>query len=170
MRNLLLGFVLAFISTTVYAQTQQAYVAPGDLRTFLDYNLGADTSLPPKVPSMGLKGDKYQWGRIAKVTSSTDFNATPPTDNALSDTFKTVNDPCPSGYRIPTAKEWQGVIDNNSIQWVGDFIEDGTNMYNRHTSGILINNSMFLPAAGVNNYGSGNLYSNNVLSDNDLGK
>lgn len=161
MTRLFLGFVLAFISTTFYAQTQQAYVAPGDLRTFLDYNLGADTSLPSTTPSLGIKGDKYQWGIPTKISSSTDWSAAPAPDTALSDVTKTANDPCPTGYRLPTGSEWQGLIANNSIQWVGNFYEDGWGVYNRHTSGLLINNSLFLPAAGSINVG-GTIASNNA--------
>lgn len=161
MKNLFLGCVLALISTLVNSQTQQAYVAPGDLRTFLDYNLGADTSLPSNIPSSGIKGDKYQWGVTAKIDNSTDWSASPATDAALSDAVKTANDPCPTGYRLPTGAEWQGVIANNSVQWVGNFYEDGWGSYNRHTSGLLINNSLFLPSAGSINVG-GEVASNNA--------
>ena len=160
MKNLFLGLVLTFISTVAYSQTQQAYVAPGDLRTFLDYNIGADTSLPAATPSLGIKGDKFQWGVLNKVDTSTDWNTSAP-DTALSDSNKTSNDPCPSGYRIPTGAEWSGVIANNPVQWIGNFYEDGYGVYNRHTSGILINNSLFLPAAGAVNVG-GTIASNNA--------
>jgi len=136
-------------------------VAPGDLRTFLDYNIGADNSLSSTTPSLGIKGDKYQWGLPNKIDNSTNWNATPAPDSALSDVTKTVNDPCPSGYRIPTALEWKGIIANNSVQWIGNFYEDGWGVYNRHTSGILINNSLFLPAAGSQNVG-GTIASNNA--------
>lgn len=158
MRNLILSMLL-FTVTFINAQNTQAYVAPGDLRTFLDYNLGADTSLSATTPSLGIKGDKYQYGKITPVDASSWTSPISP-DGAWSVT-KTATDPCPSGYRVPTAAEWQGVIDNNTIQWVGDFIEDGTNVYNRHSSGLLINNSMFLPAAGTNVY-YGNLFGNNA--------
>jgi uncharacterized protein (TIGR02145 family) len=161
MKKVILGFTLTLISVLGFSQTTKAYVAPGDLRTFLDYNLGANTSLSPTTPSMGIKGDKYQWGKNTPVNSSSWGSAFAP-DNALSDSGKTANDPCPSGYRIPTSTEWQGVIDNNTVQWIGDFIEDGSNVYNRHGSGLLFNNSLFLPAAGSNYYITGALWSNNA--------
>ncbi|GEN74071.1 T9SS type A sorting domain-containing protein [Chryseobacterium lathyri] len=161
MKRLLLGFTLALINVSVFSQTSQAYVAPGELRTFLDYNLGADTSLNSTVPAQGIKGAKYQWGKNTPVNSAS-WGSTSAIDSSWSDSGKTLNDPCPDGYRVPTSAEWQGVIDNNSVQWVGDFVEDGTNMYTRHGSGILINNSLFLPAAGSNYYVNGNLFSNNA--------
>lgn len=155
-KYLLLSALMPMMSI---AQTSEAYVAPGDLRTFLDYNIGADTSLPSSTPSLGIKGDKFQWGLPNKVDNLTNWNLPPAPDTALSDINKTANDPCPDGYRIPTASEWQGVISNNAVQWIGDFYEEGST-YNRHTSGLLVNNSLFLPAAG-NQVVGGALYSNN---------
>lgn len=95
MKNLFLGLMLSLISIAGISQTQQAYVTSGDLRTFLDYNIGADNSLPSTTPSLGIKGDKYQWGLPNKIDNSTNWNAAPSPDTALSDVTKTANDPCP---------------------------------------------------------------------------
>ncbi|MEA1848937.1 T9SS type A sorting domain-containing protein [Chryseobacterium sp. MHB01] len=157
-----LFFLLAImLSDVTNAQTSKAYVAPGDLRTFLDYNLGADKSLPATTPSLGIKGVRYQWGKSDPVSFAS-WGSPYATDNSWTDLAKSISDPCPSGYRVPTAAEWQGVIENNSIQWVGDFVEESTNQYTRHSSGLLINNSLFLPAAGINNHVNGGIFSNNA--------
>jgi uncharacterized protein (TIGR02145 family) len=88
-------------------------------------------------------GDYYQWGRKSdgheKTTSSTiwgpitifDANGQPtgvnaghyilttddwrsPKSDILWGKPKTVNDPCPSGWRVPTDAEWQSVINENT--------------------------------------------------------
>ncbi|MCT3914434.1 hypothetical protein HZQ04_00005, partial [Elizabethkingia anophelis] len=74
-----------------------------------------------------------------------------------SDTSKTVNDPCPAGYRVPTAAQWQAVINNNQIGRVGTWTNSATN----YTSGLNIggngNSTLFLPAAGSRVFTDGTL-------------
>ena len=92
-------------------------------------------------------GDLYQWGRMAdgheKRTSPTiagpvsalDANGQPtgaaignfitlldgdwrtPQDDNLWKKPKTVQDPCPAGWRVPTEAEWGAVLDNNTWTW-----------------------------------------------------
>jgi hypothetical protein len=60
MKQFLLAiFVIA--TTTATAQTSTAYVEPGQLRTFLDYNMEASVMTNSLTPSNGLHGGKYQW-------------------------------------------------------------------------------------------------------------
>ncbi|MDV3576187.1 hypothetical protein CMU59_17605, partial [Elizabethkingia anophelis] len=74
------------------------------------------------------------------------------------DTSKTVKDPCPAGYRVPTAAQWQAVINNNQIGRVGTWTNSNTN----YTSGLNIggngNSTLFLPAAGSRYDADGALY------------
>ncbi len=99
-------------------------------RVWMDRNLGA-TQAATSLTDATAYGDLYQWGRVkdghqSRTSSGTsetvttgdpghgDFilggswTTTPP--NALWPTG--LNDPCPTGYRIPTETEFQTEIDN----------------------------------------------------------
>lgn len=166
MKKFILGLVLAFISTFSLAQTSTAYIAPGELRTFLDYNLGADNVSDPLVPSQGLHGAKYKWGNITPLYTAAQDQANAGYINpwewsiqpsgAWSDTSKGYNDPCPDGYRVPTIEEWKGVIANNVQAFVGPYIS-GPGMSANYASGLTIGSNMFLPAAGKRYWDNGYL-------------
>jgi len=127
---------------TVHLAKCGAYVAPGDFREFMCWNLGADQSLNPFIPAAGLNGDYYQWGykypsatydvvngdiklgtpdapdvdiHTSSVWSTTiDANAYygTGTDKEVS-TVKSTTDPCPDGFRVPNQDEWTGVINSS---------------------------------------------------------
>lgn len=139
-----------------------AYTAPGVWKQFRCYNVGvtaANLNLDPLTPVQGIFGDYYQWGRITTAATATD-PATPagaitnwdPSNvsnrswnGGTEDTpAKTLNDPCPEGYRVPTNTEWQGVIANNVRSSVGTWVDDPTNF----STGTKFGNSLFLPATG----------------------
>jgi uncharacterized protein (TIGR02145 family) len=154
----------AKISATVY-------------KDFLCHNLGANTSLDPHIPVVGLQGASIQWGRRGPNTtgdSSVDWQtagntanfATAPTDvnanaNAISGwsttaaangswaATKTANDPCPTGYQVPTSAQWAGVNSNNIASRTGTFTNGNTQYgsalhYGPNASSKLLT----LPAAG----------------------
>jgi uncharacterized protein (TIGR02145 family) len=143
-----------------------AFVASGVWKAFMCHNLGADQSADPFTPSWRLNGDYYQWGRATVAAagptgpSSTEANAgdiagwntTEAPNGAWSDAIKTVNDPCPTGFRVPTKAQWGAVIntDLNPTQ-----IRLGTWSYNSNTnysSGLRVgagSSSLYLPAAGA---------------------
>ncbi|WP_122635855.1 fibrobacter succinogenes major paralogous domain-containing protein [Chryseobacterium nematophagum] len=137
----------------------------GNNKAWMLYNLGADTSLDPHVVVKGIHGDYYQWGRkdpVATVnTPSTGiigWNTIPAFDtswNSGSDQvpIKTLNDPCPAGFRVPAYLEINKLINNNNVSRAGTFSESEANF----GSAIIYScgaNKLTFPAAG---YRSGQL-------------
>jgi uncharacterized protein (TIGR02145 family) len=121
------------------------------------HNLGADESLDPFTPARGLNGSYYQWNRKASVASVytgegaiSGWNTMNPTGT----TWETANNPCPSGYRVPTLDEWNGVVDaslNPQIKVGTDWMDSSTNF----TTGRMFGNALYLPAAGSRDSGNG---------------
>jgi uncharacterized protein (TIGR02145 family) len=102
-----------------------AFVAAGVWKEFMCHNLGADTALNPNIPVQGIHGNYYQWGNSAVVANAytpngniTGYSTVTAADGALNDTTKTSNDPCPSGYRIPTIAQWNYIASSPTINFV----------------------------------------------------
>lgn len=142
-----------------------AYTATGVWREFMCQNLGADMSADPFTPSAIIHGAKYQWGAQTGETgryysqaedqanSGTISNwIAPVTDLAWQDGVKTAKDPCPSGYRVPTASEWN-LIGNATLN-PRSVLGTWTNSPANYSSGMKVGNNLFLPAAGAR-YGTG---------------
>ncbi|MDV3861088.1 hypothetical protein CMT56_15070 [Elizabethkingia anophelis] len=144
---------------------------PANYKEFMCQNLGATEGIDPFSPEAGNHGAKYQWGANTNetgryISQSTDqnnsgaisgWNATAKPNGSWSDTSKTANDPCPSGYRVPTRAQWQAVISNNNIERVGSWANDGnytTALYFRNPSN---ERTLMLPAAGYRSYTVGTL-------------
>ncbi|MCT4288145.1 hypothetical protein HZP25_15680 [Elizabethkingia anophelis] len=147
-----------------------AYIAPGVWKDFMCHNLGADTSANPFIPSAAIHGAKYQWGaqtgEVGRYVSQADdqansgnitgWNGTSLPKGTWSDTSKTLQDPCPAGYRVPTAAEWQGVTQNNPIVRIGTtpWTANPTNYGNMIKAG----NGLALPIPGARYYTSNTGY------------
>ncbi|MHA7610108.1 FISUMP domain-containing protein [Elizabethkingia meningoseptica] len=141
-----------------------AYLGPDNTlwKDFMCQNLGATDGIDPFSPQSGNHGAKYQWGAktgeagryISQASDQSNsgsisgWNSTPKPDGSWSDTGKTANDPCPSGYRVPTRAQWQAVIDNNNVERVGSWTNNGnyiSALYFRTPSNV---RTLMLPATG----------------------
>jgi uncharacterized protein (TIGR02145 family) len=120
---------------------------PATGRTWMDRNLGASRAATSSTDAQAY-GDLYQWGRgadghqcrnsaITSTLSSTDqpgnssfiltqntpFDWRNPQNNNFWQGVNGVNNPCPSGYRLPTETE----LNNERLSWVQSPISSSNN-------------------------------------------
>jgi uncharacterized protein (TIGR02145 family) len=181
--------VTVTVNATPLPGTCGAYVAPGVWKEFDCYNLaaiGKTTNDDPFTPSWRLIGGYWQWGRKGPSSSqwydtNTEHFAHGPTgeesgdansgeisswnddyapDGAWSDSEKTANDPCPTGYRVPTIDEWDDVLANSDKEYVGSSWSSSATNYD---TGLKLGESLFLPAAGYRRYRRGALTNRGLL-------
>lgn len=160
-----------------------AYVSAGVWKEFSCYNLGAaNTSADPFTPSWEIIGGYWQWGIAAQAapgptgtggstpndglpgtwtpTGST-WNTTAATNGAWVDTnpmtASPADNPCPSGFRIPSKTQWEGVKDNT----LNPQSNEGSNWTagaTNYTTGKNFGPGLFLPAAGLRDGSTGTLF------------
>ncbi len=145
-------------------------------RNFMCHNLGAaNTSADPFTPSWEINGGYWQWGRKEQAVAGpsgpgpdqaneaavSGWNTNYASNGSWSDFSKTANDPCPAGHRVPTKAYWDGIFANNSFNSIGTWSFSSTN----YSSGIMLGNELFLPAAGYREYSSGELISRGYYGD-----
>jgi uncharacterized protein (TIGR02145 family) len=144
-----------------------AYVSAGVYKVFSCFNLGAtDTTVDPNIPIQGIHGNYYQWGSNTVVaTASTSagaisgWNTTAAANGAWLDASKTANDPCPTGFRVPTNAQWSGVLNAalNTITRTGSWSNSETNFTTAISFGTSTVKTLTLPAAGFRSYYDGTL-------------
>jgi uncharacterized protein (TIGR02145 family) len=159
----------------------RAKVSATVYKDFLCHNLAsANTSAPPFTPSWEIIGGYWQWGYKGPdpsqwLNTNTANFAHGPTNSesggansswisqwgftdapngSWSDASKTVNDPCPPGFRVPTNEQWGGVLANNDLSTIGTWTSSATN----YSSGRKFGPDLMLPAAGSRDSGDGGLY------------
>lgn len=121
------------------------------------HNLGAaNTSANPFSPSWEIIGGYWQWGRKSMLApgpsgpsaieaNSGSYPVQPHAmDDSWSDEGKTGKDPCPTGYRVPTESELDGLPRYNEYRTVGTWDNNPLN----YSSGSFFGDELFLPAAG----------------------
>jgi hypothetical protein len=120
--------------------------AGGKWYTFMCHNLGADQSLDPFTPAKAIYGDYYRFGAATKYPTDASYTSNawngniPPGTGSGTEPLpaKTLKDPCPAGFRVPTNKEWQDVQNNNSGVWKTG--SDGS-------GGMMLGERLLLPGA-----------------------
>lgn len=146
---------------TINLRTCRAKVSATVTKDFMCHNVGADQSSDPFTPAAAIHGNKYQWGSnsngkaIFYISQSddqnnsgsiTNWNTVNTTITNWSDgATKGTYDPCPTGYRIPTKDQIDGLINNNTITYIGS---NWTSTSTNYSAGIKVGNDLFLPAAG----------------------
>lgn len=131
---------------------------------FMCYNLGATESPNLFSPAAALHGAKYRFGaKSATVAMSADQSSSAqisgwsskPMESGSNVNWSTGNNPCPTGWRLPTSDEWSQVIANNAQTVMGS---NWTASANNYTTGRRYGDALFLPAAGYRYYLDGALY------------
>jgi uncharacterized protein (TIGR02145 family) len=168
-RSVTTAQVSVYPPESIFCGAQTAVVPvtnPATGKTWMDRNLGASRPATSLTDSQSY-GDLYQWGRRSdghqcRNSSTTTFQSTSnspeyglfiiqgqnydwrnPKNDGLWQGLNGINNPCPSGYRIPTSSEWRAEINS----WIPK------------NQNAAINSILKLPTAGYRNGVTSNIQS-----------
>ena len=167
------SFAISFagFNCTLKLTSCGAYISATVFKVFGCYNLGAYATTDPHVPVRGTNGSYYQWGRsapAATVTTTTDaLIGTWGSQGGTSDNGRWTStagggpgNPCPSGFRVPSITEWDGVTNAsfNTVSRTLPFTSSSTNFGAAIHYGPSVSvKTLTLPAAGFRFYTNGTL-------------
>ena len=147
-----------------------AFVAAGVYKAFMCHNLGADTSADPNVPIQAIFGNYYQWGVKTEVATAytqggpiSGWNSNGVAGDPWQDSSKTLDDPCPVNFKVPTKAQWEGVVSsaNNTKSYTGSWSADGNFSSAISFGPDASTKTLTLPAAGYRRYDNGALGARN---------
>ena len=107
----------------------------------------------PTANNLAISG----WSTTVSTASSWNVTESSP--------IKTANDPCPTGFRVPTRNEWVSIYSATPINTQNNWSNIGPWNYSdiNYTTGKLVNSSMYLPAAGNRDFTDGKLYNRGIV-------
>ncbi|AQX00167.1 hypothetical protein [Elizabethkingia anophelis] len=148
---------------------------------FMRHNLGANTSANADIPSQNIVGNYYQWGiknPVANVTTGTGpitgwNNTIEPiayawnTGTEAIPVKNTANDPCPTGWRVTTFREYSILFDSTNYTSIGSSVTTNPGsaagvFTSKFNSGV----KLTFPYAGLRNGTDGSFSINGNISSN----
>lgn len=154
-----------YTMTTRFRKLCGAFISASVWKVFMCHNLGADETANAFIPSYKINGAYYRWNvKDPVIGNPTNASGADPAYSwntsfyPYSSSWESSNNPCPSGYKVPTKAEWQAVIDNNTFGSMGTWSQSASNFSSAITFGPSASTyTLILPAAGYRAYTSGNL-------------